>query len=126
MKQITFEDTDEGRRFFKLSMFAAYNREYRFQSEEEMRNHGKLLDAVEDVTDVDENNEGLRVLRAGPQAILLDDAWLQLWIRMGSPPNMHWAAGGALGKTTRDAIKMLDFLKAAKNYVIPKKEPATT
>lgn len=120
MKQITFVAADEGRRMFKLAMLAAYNGKYQFQSEEEMRHHGKLLDAIEDVSVQDENNEGMRVLHDGEQVIVLDDAWLTLWIRMGSPPHMHWPAGGSWGKTTRDAIRMIDFLKGAKTYLAPK------
>lgn len=124
MKSITFADTPEERRHFELLMLAVQTPHYEFKSREELRNHGKLMTAIEGISVPNENTEGQRLLCDGPQTLVLDDAWLQLAIRMATPPNTRWFAHGSKGKTTRHVEAMFEFFAKAKDYVAPKKEPA--
>lgn len=127
MKSLTFDSDNksQARHFELIYMGLTYispqGEGYRLSNRNEMRDHGKLMDAVEAISVANDSgipNASPRLLKAGKHELVLDDAWLALMKRMVDPSVVRWLAIGS-----RDVIAMLDYLDGAADYVPPPQKP---
>ncbi len=123
MKLLTFDPdaTPKCLRHFELINVAMHSQTYQFANREELRNHGKLLAAIEAISTQSLETAGGRKLNPGVQALIVDDAWLELLKKMGQPASQGNPSGTVcLATASRDASAMLYFLDTAQPYVAPK------